>query len=107
MLREDVKSILDPAYPVLGFGGPKRTEELYTGWVQELVTPEYADELVVLVVTLELPVRIVIIPHTPASALKPWRAPVHGAVALVREGNRTVYLGNNDVHFVYLSPRGG
>ena len=79
MLREDVKSILYPAYAVLGFGGPERFEELYTGRVQKLATSEYAEELVVLAVALDLPVRIVIIPHTPASALKPWRASVYGA----------------------------
>ena len=63
-------------------------------------------ELVVLAVTLELPVHIVVIPHTPAFALKPWSASVYGAAALAQEGHRTVYLGNNDVHYVYLSPRG-
>ena len=70
LLREELKSRLYPAYAVLGFGGPKHMEELYAGWVQKLATSEYADELVVLAVTLELPVRIVVIPHTPASALR-------------------------------------
>ena len=38
--------------------------------MQKLATSEYADELVVLAVTLELPVRVVVIPHTPAFALR-------------------------------------
>jgi len=71
LLRADVKSRIYPAFAVLSVGGPARTEQLCTRWVQKLATSEYADELVVLAVTLELPVRVVVIPHTPAFAFRP------------------------------------
>ena len=100
-----LKSRIYPAFAVLGVGGPARTEQLYTRWVQRLATAEYADELVVLAVTLELPVRVVVIPYTPAFALQPWPPSVYGAAALTQNGRRTAYLGNNNVHYVYLSPR--
>ena len=68
LLRADVNARIYPAFAVLGVGGPTRTEQLYTRWVQRLATSENADELVVLAVTLELPVRVVVIPHTPGHA---------------------------------------
>ena len=52
--------------------GPERTEQTYDRWVQKLATREYADELVVLCVALELGIRITIIPYTPPAALGRW-----------------------------------
>ena len=67
--------------------------------MQRLATREYADELVVLCVALELAVRITIIPHTPPHALGQWAVAAYGP-----EGaDAVIYLGNNDVHYVYLS----
>ena len=43
---------------------------MYLRWVQKLATKEYADELVVLCVALELDIRITIIPYTPSAALR-------------------------------------
>ena len=57
------------------------------------------DELVVLCVALELAVRITIIPYTPPHALGQWAISAYGP-----EGADVVmHLGNNDVHYVYLS----
>ena len=53
----------------------RRTEELYAHWVQKLASTEFADELVVLAVAVELSIRIVIIPYTPESASSPWAIP--------------------------------
>ena len=67
--------------------------------MQKLATREYADELVVLAVTLELQICIVIVPYTPAAALAPWAPATYG----VRAQGRIIHLGNNDVHYVFLS----
>ena len=64
---------------------------------------EYADELVLLAVALELPVRLVVIPYTPKSADRPWVITMYGAPGMGLDGTRTIYFGNNDVHYVYLS----
>jgi len=92
------------AFALLESNGVQRTELLYERWVQKLATKEYADELVVLAVALELSIRIVIIPYTPESASSPWAIPTYGSTAAAPDAGRTIYLGNNDVHYVYLKP---
>ena len=77
-----------------------RTEAMYTRWVQKLATKEYADELVAISVALELGIRITVIPYTPPTALAPWATMTYGP----ENANVVIYLGNNDVHYVYLSP---
>ena len=72
---------------------------MYSRWVQKLATREYADELVVMCVALELAVRITIIPFTPPQALGEWAVATYGPEG----GGDTIHLGNNDVHFVFLS----
>ena len=70
-MRADVKNRIYAAFAFLESNGVQRTELLYERWVQKLATKEYADELVVLAVALELSIRIVIIPYTPESASSP------------------------------------
>ena len=103
-MRADVKNRIYGAFAVLGVGKARRTELLYAQWVEKLATKEYADELVLLAVALELSIRIVIIPYTPASASRPWAIPTYGSTGGAPDAGRTIYLGNNDVHFVYLKP---
>ena len=55
-----MKARIYQAFAGLDVGGRARTEAMYTRWVQRLATREYADELVVLCVALELAVRITI-----------------------------------------------
>ena len=99
LLRADMKARIYQAFASLDVGGRARTEAMYTRWVQRLATREYADELVVLCVALELAVRITIIPYTPPHALGQWAISSYGP-----EGADVVlHLGNNDVHYVYLS----
>ena len=76
---------------------------MYKQWVEKLNTREYADELVLLAVALELPVRLVVIPYTPQSSDRPWAITSYGAPGMGLDGTRTIYFGNNDVHYVYLS----
>ena len=83
----------------LSVRGPARTDALYTQWVQKLATKEYADELVVLCVALELSIRITVIPFTPLTALAPWAVTAYGPA----DADGAIYVGNNDAHYVYLS----
>ena len=80
-----------------------RTEQLYEVWVHKLASREYADELVVLAVALELSIRIVVIPYTPEFALEHWKILTYGPTAAAQDASRTIYLGNNDVHFVIFN----
>ena len=83
-------------------GGTAATETGYANWVQRLAQNEFADELVVVAVALEFSIRIVVIPYTPEQATQPWAIPSYGPPGVPQDGSRTVYLGNNDVHYVYL-----
>jgi hypothetical protein len=82
-----------------------RTDQLYESWVHKLAFKEYADELVVLVVALELSIRIVVIPHTPEFALGRWKISTYGQTVAAQDASPTIYLRNNDVHFVYLKQK--
>ena len=62
------------------------------------------NELVVLAVVVELSMRIVVIPYTPEYALLPWAIPTYGSTGAAQDASITIYLGNNDVHYVYLKP---
>ena len=94
-----MKARIYQAFAALGVGGRARTEAMYTRWVQRLATSEFADELVVLCVALELGVRITIIPYTLPHALGQWAIAPYGP-----EGaDVAIYRGNNDSHYVYLS----
>ena len=64
-----------------------------------LATREYADELVVLCVALELGIRITIIPYTPPDAIGQWAVATYGR----EDAEHVLHLGNNDAHYVYLS----
>ena len=95
------------AYAGLDSRGPARTLERYRQWVKKLATREYADELVILAVALQLQIRIICVPYTVATALAPWNIATYDLAQLGQEDQqKTIALGNNDVHFVYLSPFG-
>ena len=102
LMRPDVKEKIYAAFASLAVCGAQRTEQLYERWVAKLSFKEYADELVVLAVALELSIRIVVIPYTPESAFLPWAIPTYGSTGPAQDASRTIYLGNNDVHYVYL-----
>ena len=93
----------DPQNVVYALAVQLRTEDMYKRWVGKLNTKEYADELVVRAVALELPVRLVVIPFTPQSSDRPWVITSYEAPGMGLDGTSTVYFGNNDVHYVYLS----
>ena len=104
LLRADIKEKIYAAFASLAVRGPARTEQLYARWVANLALKEYADELVVVAVALELSIRNVVVRHTPDWANHPWAIPSYGPRGASQDASRTIYLGNNDVHYVYLKP---
>ena len=103
LLKPKIHATLYPAFAALGNDGRTPTEAMYKEWVEKLATKEYADELVLLAVALELPVRLVVIPFTPQASEQPWVITSYEAPDSELDGTRTIYFGNNDVHCVYLS----
>ena len=90
------------AFAGLREDGPARTLAMYKAWVLRLATNEFADELVLVAVAFELAIRFVCIPFTPHNARAPWAiSTYHDSDARVPD-DHTVYLGNNDVHYVWL-----
>ncbi len=99
LLRPDVKARIYNAFAGLDIRGPARTEQMYARWVEKLATREYADELVLLCVAMELGVRITVIPYTPPLANTQWAITTYGPAG----ADHVLYFGNNDVRYVYLS----
>ena len=90
LMRADVKNKIYAAFASLAVRGPQRTEQLYERWVAKLAFKEYADELVVVAVALELSIRIVVIPYTPESALRPWAIPTYGSTSVAQNVRTTI-----------------
>ena len=63
---------------------------------------EFADELVVVAVACELKNRVVCIPFTPDIARMPWCISRYPGSAIRAPNNCIVYLGNNDVHYMWI-----
>ena len=100
MTLPDLMAKIFPAFANLDVRGPVRTDALYRKWVGKLSVSEFADELVVMAVALELRIHICCIPHAPDSALSPWAPPTYGAPPLPGGVGDIIYVGNNDVHYV-------
>ena len=101
LLRGDMKELLYAAFAALG-QTDDRTIQQYTNWVGRLATREYADELVVLAVALELKVKIICVPHTPASAAGQWSISQYQPPGADLADDLAVVMGNNDLHYVWL-----
>ena len=80
-----------------------RTIDKYKTWVGKLANREYADELVVAAVSLELQIKIVCVPHTPATAGGTWAITKYQPPNTDLADDHTVVLGNNDVHYMWLA----
>ena len=102
MLQPRVRDKIYLAFATLGARGPRRTMQLYKQWVAKLASTEFADELVLLAVASELRVRIVCIPYTrpgqPDWSISPYTPAGHDVPE-----DRTVLLGNDDVHYMWLA----
>ena len=91
------------AFAGLEEDGPTRTIGVYKTWVNRLATNEFADELVLVAVAIELNIRIVVAPCTPAAATRPWAITTYQDAASIFLDNRNIHVGNNDVHNMWLS----
>ena len=108
LMKTDVKDKIYAAFAGIDPTSAARTPAMYNTWVQKLATKEYADELVILACALELKVKLVCVPFTPPEhvgdngqkwSISQYSPPSGGALDAL-----TVYLGNNDVHFMWLQP---
>jgi hypothetical protein len=103
MLRPDMRDKIYLAYAGVDENSGVRTLAAYTAWVARLATKEYADELVVMACTLEFQIKIVCVPYTPVGS-NLWAistyAPSREHLAWSR---RTIYMGNNDVHYMWIA----
>ena len=99
--RFDDELVWFPALAALTPLAASRTLADYRRWVARVAEHEYADELVVAAVAKEMHVRIIVVPYTPRAAQDKWSLSQY-------EGDdsntRTIYLGNDDVHYVWLAP---
>ena len=100
LLRRDMLEKLFLAFAAIGTNSERRQLRHYREWVERLADREFADELVILAVTLEFNVRIVCIPHTRPDAPRPWAISTY-APPTAPLGNEIV-LGNNDVQYMWL-----
>lgn len=101
LVRRDMMQRIFPAFAALDSRSARRGLQHYKEWVQRLADREFADELVILAVTLELNVRIVCVPYTLPGAARPW-AISNYAPPTAPPGNEIV-LGNNDIHYMWLA----
>ena len=103
LLRQSMLRKIYPAFASLGGGGSRaRNLETYRNWVLKLARNEYADELVVVACALELRIRLVCIPYTP-NGLTPWKISSYQPPGSQLADTKTVFLGNNDVHYMWLA----
>ena len=105
LLRPDMMGKIYQAFAGLHEDGPARDIGMYKRWVSRLASNEFADELILVAVAIELQVRIVCVPFTPATATRPWIITTYQDAASVIPDDRNIYLGNNDVHYMWISPR--
>ena len=101
--RVDMRNKVYQAFAALAGDGRARTLHTYTQWVAKLAQNEFADELVVLATSLELRVRITCVPYTPLGAT-PWAISQYPPPGSDVTSDIMVYLGNDDVHYVWLAP---
>ena len=76
---------------------------MYKNWVGRVATKEFADELILVAVAVELKVRIVVVPFTRADAPKPWVISTYQDATSIIPEDRNIYVGNNDVHYMWIS----
>jgi hypothetical protein len=98
LLRPDLQARLFPAFAAIDSKSGPRQLQHYKHWVARLADREFADELVILAVVLELKIRIVAIPYTPTDSAQKWYISTYGA-----QNDVEVVIGNNDVHFMSIT----
>ena len=98
LLKPAVQARLFPAFAAIDSKSGPRELQHYKQWVARLADKEFADELVLLAVVLELGIRIVAIPYTPNDSACKWCISTYGS-----HHDIEVVVGNNDVHFMWIA----
>ena len=98
LLKPAVQARLFPAFAAIDSRSGPRELQHYKQWVARLADKEFADELVLLAVVLELGIRIVAIPYTPNDSACKWCISTYGS-----HHDIEVVVGNNDVHFMWIA----
>ena len=102
MLQPRIRDTIYQAFAALDARGPGRTLDQYKRWVGKLAVNEFADELVVRATAIELRVWITCVPYTPEGR-PDWAISKYAPVGYVVPESNMVVLGNDDVHYVWLS----
>ena len=95
-----------PAFAALTPTDRRATVQDYKTWLSRVARNEFADEIIMAAVAQHLRLWIVVVPYTPPTAPRKW-AITEYPHATMRERiginhRPKVYLGNNDVHYVWL-----
>ena len=108
MSSEEETGLLFPAFAALTSGSNASRMENYRNWVRRVGQDGFADELVASCVARHLHVRLIIVPYSPPTAMRPWSivelpCAEHCGVLGIDEATRVV-LGNDNIHYVWLAP---
>ena len=83
------------------------TPQQYHRWLDKVSRNEFADELILAATAEYLKVCIVVVPYTPPEAVDEWVISEHPCREVRHAQNmdemRLAVLGNNDVHYVWIS----
>ena len=95
-----------PAFAALTPAARAVTPRDYKTWLARVAVNEFEDEIIMAAVAMHLRIWVVVVPFTPATAPREWVITEYPH-ATVRERpgidhTRRVFLGNNDVHYVWL-----
>jgi hypothetical protein len=109
MLRDDVMALYAPIFAacdaVHGNRARPAALESYKRWIANVATGEFADELILAAAAKWLGVCITTVPHTPHGN-NAWTIAQHPEQELWPSAGITdeIIMGNNDVHYVWLTP---
>ena len=103
MRQRDMVRRWFPAFAALSPNDAPRTMADYRRWLQDVATSAFADELVVAAVAWFLRIKIVVVPFTRRRNAARWRISEYQPPGELLPMNRTVFLGNDDLHYVWLS----
>ena len=98
MLQPRIRDTMYQAFVALDAQGTSRTFDQYKDWVGKSAVNEFADELVVRATAIELRVWITCVPSRPD-----WVISRYEPVGYNVPESKAVVLGNDDVHYVWLS----
>ena len=97
--RETIREVL-PYFDEMS-GAQTVSLRQYQRWVSRLRNHEFADEWVLAITAKKLRIPIIVVPKESAWVLQTHPDPtLHGLLSV--EANHPIYLGNDDVHYVYL-----